>query len=432
MSSEIAVQVENLSKCYHVYASPQDRLKQFLLPRVNGLLGMRRRRYYDEFWSLREVSFEIGKGEVVGIIGRNGSGKSTLLQLICGTLTATSGRASTHGRIAALLELGSGFNPEFTGKENVYLNAAVLGLSRDEIDRKYAEILEFADIGEFIDRPIKTYSSGMAVRLAFAVASCVDPDILVVDEALAVGDAAFQAKCFRRFLALRERGVTVLLVTHDIGAVVQLCDRALVMHQGRLVASGSPKAMADEYRRRCADEVASMRGMKAVRSRTDGEAQSGGRAWMAKSADTQEYGDGMATIENFTLLDAHGRPSEKLISGEDVTLRMKLRFDAGCERPIVAFGIRDLAGMEIFGTNSRYEKCELGAAPAGSTLVVEYRFPMLLQAGVYNLTMACTELLDHGLCVHHRLYDALAFEVVASREFMGRVDLRPSTSIAWQ
>ena len=198
-SNDIAISVSNLSKCYQIYDNPRDRLKQFVMPRIRRVAGKPQKQYFREFWALKEVSFDISKGEVVGIIGRNGSGKSTLLQMFCGTLNPTSGNVQTHGRIAALLELGSGFNPEFTGRENVYMNAAVLGLSKDEIDSRYDEIAMFADIGDFIEQPVKTYSSGMVVRLAFAVASCVDPEILVVDEALAVGDSVFQAKCFRRF-----------------------------------------------------------------------------------------------------------------------------------------------------------------------------------------------------------------------------------------
>lgn len=238
MSSEIAIKVENLSKCYQIYDQPRDRLKQFVLPRLWRLVGLSPNPYYREFWALKDVSFEVKKGETVGIIGRNGSGKSTLLQIICGTLNLTSGSIQTYGRIAALLELGSGFNPEFTGRENVYMNASVLGLTKDEIDARFDDIAAFADIGEFIKQPVKTYSSGMYARLAFSIAINVDPEILIVDEALAVGDARFVAKCMRRIKDIQECGASILFVSHDVGSVRTLCERAIWLDKGGLVEQG--------------------------------------------------------------------------------------------------------------------------------------------------------------------------------------------------
>ncbi|HEA3091122.1 TPA: ABC transporter ATP-binding protein [Aeromonas salmonicida] len=245
MSSNIAIKVENLSKCYEVYDTPRDRLKQFILPRMQGVaLGAERKKYFREFWALRNVNFEVKRGETVGIIGCNGSGKSTLLQMICGTLNPTSGSINTRGRIAALLELGSGFNPEFTGRENVYLNGAVLGLSNKEIDERFDDITDFADIGEFIERPVKTYSSGMTVRLAFAVQAMVDPDILVVDEALAVGDEKFQRKCFARLEELKSKGSSILFVSHSSASIVELCDRTLLLdHGNQLMFADSPSVV---------------------------------------------------------------------------------------------------------------------------------------------------------------------------------------------
>lgn len=240
-SGNAIIQVSGLSKCYQIYGRPQDRLRQAIVPRLQRLAGRPPVCYYQDFWALREVSFEVGYNETVGIVGRNGSGKSTLLQLICGTLSPTAGKVETHGRIAALLELGAGFNPEFTGRENVYLNAAVLGLSQDEIRGRFDAIAAFADIGPFIDQPVKTYSSGMVVRLAFSVAINVEPDILVVDEALAVGDELFQRKCFSRIEALKAGGTTVLFVSHSGSTVVELCDRAILLEGGELLAMGSPR-----------------------------------------------------------------------------------------------------------------------------------------------------------------------------------------------
>ncbi|HGM5488625.1 TPA: ABC transporter ATP-binding protein [Serratia fonticola] len=234
-SNDIAIEVTGLSKCYQIYDRPRDRLKQFFAPKLQRVARRESRRYFREFWALRDVSFSIKKGETVGIIGRNGAGKSTLLQMICGTLTPTQGEIQVHGRIAALLELGAGFNPEFTGRDNVYLNGSVLGFSREQIDERFKEITDFADIGEFIDQPVKTYSSGMYIRLAFAVQACVEPEILIVDEALAVGDIGFQYKCYKRMEALRAKGVTIIMVTHSTGSILEYADRCLVMNNGELV-----------------------------------------------------------------------------------------------------------------------------------------------------------------------------------------------------
>ena len=238
MSSDIAIKVENLSKCYQIYNQPRDYLKQFIIPRLQRLIGREPKQYFREFWVLKDISFEIRKGETVGIIGRNGCGKSTLLQMICGTLNPTSGNVQTQGRITALLELGSGFNPEFTGRENVYMNAAVLGLSQEEIDMRFDDIVAFADIGEFIDQPVKTYSSGMMVRLAFAVQAQVLPDILIVDEALAVGDAKFQAKCFECLKQLKAKGTSILLVTHSSEQIVTHCSHAMLLNAGSVLVAG--------------------------------------------------------------------------------------------------------------------------------------------------------------------------------------------------
>ncbi|RII27579.1 MAG: sugar ABC transporter ATP-binding protein [Geobacter sp.] len=249
MSSDIAIRVTNLSKCYQIYGTPRDRLKQFVLPKVKSFLGREPNNYYQEFWALKDVSFEVKRGETLGIIGRNGAGKSTLLQMICGTLTPTEGTVETFGRVAALLELGAGFNPDFTGRENVYLAASIYGLSREEIDDRFDQIAAFADIGEFIEQPVKTYSSGMYVRLAFAVVSKIEPAILIVDEALAVGDARFQKKCLENMYALKDKGATIILVTHDTFTAKNFCSRLLLQDHGRLIADGEPSLVATHYYR---------------------------------------------------------------------------------------------------------------------------------------------------------------------------------------
>ena len=249
MSSEIAIRVQNLSKCYQIYSAPRDRLKQFVVPRLQRMGGQTPRQYFREFWALKDISFEVKKGETVGIIGRNGSGKSTLLQMICGTLSPTGGNVETNGRIAALLELGSGFNPEFTGRENVYMNAAVLGLSKEEVDERFDDIAAFADIGQFIEQPVKTYSSGMVVRLAFAVQAMIDPDIFVVDEALAVGDEKFQRKCFARLEEQKSRGSAILFVSHSPANIIELCDKTLFLDQGARLMYSAPLDTIHAYQR---------------------------------------------------------------------------------------------------------------------------------------------------------------------------------------
>ncbi len=246
MSDDIAIKVDGLSKCYHIYDTPRDRLKQFVMPRLQRLIGNQPKQYFREFWAIKDVSFEVKKGETVGIIGRNGSGKSTLLQIICGTLSPTGGSVDTRGRIAALLELGSGFNPEFTGRENVYMNASVLGLTNEEIDARFNDIVAFADIGDFIEQPVKTYSSGMMVRLAFAVIAHVDADILVVDEALAVGDAFFTQKCMRFLRGFMKKG-TVLFVSHDTASIRNLCNYAVWLEKGQVIQEGAPKEVCELY-----------------------------------------------------------------------------------------------------------------------------------------------------------------------------------------
>lgn len=245
--SDITIRVQNLSKCYQIYDVPRDRLKQFVAPRLQRLTGRQPRQYFREFWALKNVSFEVKRGETIGLIGRNGSGKSTLLQIICGTLAPTDGVVETKGRIAALLELGSGFNPDFTGLENIYMNGAVLGLNSEEIDARLDAIVSFADIGQFIDQPVKTYSSGMSVRLAFAVQAQIDPDILIVDEALSVGDAKFQAKCFARLKQLKENGTSILLVTHSSEQIVAHCSSAILLNNGMQFEAGEPKRVVNRY-----------------------------------------------------------------------------------------------------------------------------------------------------------------------------------------
>ncbi len=432
--NDLAIRVRDVSKAYRVWHSPAARLKSITLhgfkhlaPLFSDRCAEAQASLFHDFYALRGINLEIRPGEAVGIIGRNGSGKSTLLQIIAGTLAPTAGSVEVNGRVAALLELGSGFNPEFTGRENVFLNAAILGLGEDEIHERFNAILAFADIGEFIDQPVKTYSSGMVVRLAFAVVAHIDPSVLIIDEALAVGDVVFQAKCYRRFREIRERGATVVLVTHDTSAVIQVCDRALVLDRGQLVAMGGPKAMADEYRRRCAADTTLL--IQDPRGVSDVDRSEVFSSWMPREVGTQEYGDGKATIEHFSISNHGEQPTSKLTSGRSVVLRVRVNFDAPCAQPILAFALRDLVGNDLCGSNTWYEDTPIGSVGAGQVIEVEFDFVLGLRAGVCCLCLACTELGGNGLVVHHRLYDVAVLEIRADKKFTGIWDPRPNVNI---
>jgi lipopolysaccharide transport system ATP-binding protein len=382
MSAEPVIRVQGVSKIYQIYAAPTDRLKQ--------ALWRGRRTYYKEFWALRDVSFEVHRGETVGIIGRNGSGKSTLLQIICGILQPTSGEARVTGRLAALLELGAGFNPEFTGRENVYVNGALLGLTRQEIDARFDDIAAFADIGEFIDQPVKTYSSGMFVRLAFSVAVHADPDVLVVDEALAVGDAMFQAKCMTRMRRLMQGGTTLLFVSHDVAAVKALCGRAVLLDRGRAVAIGDTQQVVDEYTRlvHARDvqpaEVSDVSEVAAASVSAE-VADLGDDAVFARLASIQRMGNNKATIRNVQLTDARGVPSEGFLHGQAVRLRMLVTVNAPI--PLLAFGyhIRDRNGVDVVYSDSLIEEQPIRDPAPGSSFLIEWAFTVPLRNGQYNV-----------------------------------------------
>lgn len=382
MSSNPVIQVEALSKCYHVYARPQDRLKQ--------AIWRGRRTYFREFWALRDVAFEVGRGETVGIIGRNGCGKSTLLQMICGTLAPTAGRIKVNGRIAALLELGAGFNPEFSGRENVYMNAALLGLARAEVDARYDNIVAFSEIGEFIEQPVKTYSSGMYVRLAFAVAIHCDPEILVVDEALAVGDAPFQAKCMARMRQLMKSGVTVLFVSHDIGAVKTLCRRAVLLDHGKLLAFGDTAQVVDEYTRLihlggAMPESAPQLPETSIDVNVPVLRLFEDDARFRELAAIQRMGDGRATLLNVQLLSRDGKPCSEFRHGQQMHLRMVVRTNKPL--PVLAFGyhVRDRNGVDVLYADSLIEQCSISEPTVGSIHVIDWIFAAVLRNGQYNV-----------------------------------------------
>lgn len=366
MSSDLAIKVENLSKCYQIYDTPRDRLKQFLLPRMQQLIGRPQSQFYREFWALKDVSFEVKKGESVGIIGRNGSGKSTLLQIITGTIAPTSGSAKTNGRIAALLELGSGFNPEFTGRENVYLNGALLGFSREQINEKFDAIAAFADIGEHLDQPVKTYSSGMLVRLAFAVQVQVEPDILIVDEALAVGDALFQKRCFQRIEKLVSDGTTLLFVSHDQESVRTLTNRALLLNKGRPIDWGLSSEVVLSYRKLLHDEEAAYFA-SLTKNLVKREAQAphptdtpvaapvapdavpaNAAPGMGTRSDRFSFGDGEVKIIKVETLDSDDQPCSMFYPGERLRIRVTCESFASIEKLNVAIRLRNKEGVKIY------------------------------------------------------------------------------------
>ncbi|MCF8002614.1 MAG: ABC transporter ATP-binding protein [Chromatiaceae bacterium] len=424
-----ALEVRNLSKAYRIYAKPRDRLLQ--------MLARDKHRYYQEFWALRGVSFEVRRGETVGIVGRNGSGKSTLLQIICNTLRASGGEVRSQGRIAALLELGAGFSPEFTGRENVYINASILGLSKAEVDARYESIAAFAAIGDFIEQPVKTYSSGMLVRLAFAVAVNVEPQVLVVDEALAVGDELFQRKCFARIDEIKRGGATILFVSHSGPAVVDLCDRALLLDQGELLAAGAPKTILGNYQRLLyapAEEQAALRqaiqagelaGVAQLGAGLDGAAAGAPTLTQAVDDDgewfdphlqpqsTIAYASRGAVISDCRVERLDGRPVNVLLRGRRYRFSYEVWFPQPAARLSFGMLIKSLSGVEIGGaTSSPATQATLDQVAAGTRLRVAFAFDCRLNPGTYYLNAGVLgeQAGEDGYL--HRILDASLFRVL--------------------
>lgn len=448
MSSNVAIKIENLSKCYQIYEQPRDRLKQFILPHLQRSLGQPPKLYFREFWALKGVSFEVKKGESIGIIGRNGSGKSTLLQMVCGTLNPTHGNIQTHGRIAALLELGSGFNPEFTGRENVFMNGAVLGLSREEVDRRFEDIAAFADIGDFIEQPVKTYSSGMMVRLAFAVAINVDPDILIVDEALSVGDELFQRKCFSRIEAIRASGATILFVSHSGAQIVELCDRAVLMDAGEKLAVGVPKqivgryqkllyapadthvAIREQIRRMDADERAQtttgdMSAHKHESAHVPEQEPLESLDPHLKPSSTIEYESHGAYIEAPIVLTLGGRQVNSLVRGSTYIYTYTVRFTKSASNVRFGMLIKTVSGMELGGgITANSPRGSLAYVEAGAIYLVKFRFRCALNPGVYFLNAGVLGDMNGNQTYLHRLIDIAMFRVFPDSESLatGTVD----------
>jgi len=435
--TDTAIQVTNLGKCYQIYDTPRDRLKQSLYPRLQRLIRRQSRQYYREFWALQDISFEVKKGETIGIVGRNGSGKSTLLQIICGTLNPTSGSVQTNGRIAALLELGSGFNPDFTGRENVFMNAAVLGLSNEEIDSRFDDIVAFADIGQFIEQPVKTYSSGMVVRLAFAVQSQIDPDILVVDEALSVGDAKFQAKCFDRLKKLKDGGTSILLVTHSSEQIVTHCTSALLLENGKVFEAGDPRVVVNRYmdllfgkEKKTIAPTAVSETMIAVNDVVIPESSLSYTEDVFASRpgyNQHEYrwGDGSAAILDFYLsADGEDYPSA-ITTGQNIVLAVSVRFLNSIVRPILGITIKTKEGVTVYGVNSETLDVEefKSLGQCGQVAYGRASFCCRLAPGDYFISLGIATKQGESIKPHDRRYDAIHIPVRPVTTFFGLVDL---------
>ena len=404
---------------YKLYDKPSDRLKE--------ALGLTRKKLYKEHYALRDVNFDIQEGECVGIIGTNGSGKSTILKIITGVMTPTQGEVKVDGRISALLELGAGFNMEYSGLENVYLNGTMIGFSKEEIDARLDDILEFADIGDFIHQPVKTYSSGMFVRLAFAVAINIDPEILVVDEALSVGDVFFQAKCYHKFEEFKKQGKTILFVSHDLSSVSKYCDRVILLNKGVKLDEGSPKQMVDLYKQLLVgqDPVKQQEADKEKKAAV----QSEGTGNFQANPNMLEYGNRMAEIIHFEVLDDRGMLSNTIEKGTEFKIRMKVHFNEDIQEPIMAYTFKNIKGTEITGTNTMFEKAQVARSGAGDECTVTFTQNMDLQGGEYLLSFGCTGYKDGDFTVFHRLYDACNITVVSSKNTVGFYDMNSRIEI---
>lgn len=423
--SDGVIQVIDVTKMYKLYDRHTDRLKE--------ALGLSRKKCYTEHYALNHISFEVNKGETVGIIGTNGSGKSTILKIITGVLNPTEGEIKVSGRISALLELGAGFNGEYTGIENIYLNGTMIGFSKEEIDARLDDILAFADIGEFINQPVKTYSSGMFVRLAFAVAINIEPEILIVDEALSVGDVFFQAKCYHKFEEFKEAGKTILFVSHDLSSVSKYCDRVVLLNKGEKLAEGTPKEMIDLYKKLLVshtDEEIDTGTEEAEHETTQPVADN--RMWkeyLSVNPDTVEYGNGSASIIDFAVIDGNGNIIGNIEKDTQFSVKMKVKFATDIQEPIFAFTIKDLRGTEITGTNSMFENKFVEEQHEGDVRIITFTQKMTLQGGRYLLSLGCTGYKDGEFQVYHRLYDVCEIMVISEHNTVGFYDMHSEVTI---
>ncbi len=442
-----AIAVQDVEKIYKLYDKPRDRMKE--------AFGFGKKQVHKLHYALSGINMDIYKGETVGVIGTNGSGKSTLLKIITGVLTPTSGEVRVAGRISALLELGAGFNQEYNGIENVYLNGTMMGFSEKEIDQKLPAILEFADIGDYVYQPVKTYSSGMFVRLAFAVAINIDPEILIVDEALSVGDVFFQAKCYHKFEEFKQMGKTIVFVSHDLSSISKYCDRVFLLNKGKLLGEGTPKEMIDAYKRvlvgqyevpedqeneRFVDDpnLREAAGKALDGGQGDRTVCRGGASVHGENAsvpveginpDRLEYGTKQARIVEYYLTDDRGVRTTAVIKGTRFTLHMRVEFSDYIPAPIFAFSVKNVKGTEITGTNTMLEKAFLESVDAGQKKEITFTQKMSLQGGEYLLSLGVTGYNGDTFEVYHRLYDVMNVTVVSDKDTVGYYDCESEVTV---
>ena len=467
--AEKIISVDQVSKVYRLYDKPIDRLLESI--------SLRKKSYHKDFYALRDISFSVGRGEAVGIIGTNGSGKSTMLKIITGVLSATTGKVESRGSICALLELGAGFNQDYTGIENIYMNGTMMGFSKAEMDEKLPAILEFADIGDFVYQPVKSYSSGMFVRLAFALYISIDPEVLIVDEALSVGDVFFQAKCYHRMDELKRKGTTILMVTHDLGSVMKYCDRVVLFHKGEKVGEGLPGQMVDKYKKILAgkdphaeqfmeeqnflgnvdEEAVDTAGSTETNEnagsdfgRNTDEAGEHAEPTSAASPEagqhspkptgfmkdhltlnpsSQQYGNGKAEILDFGVLDKDGRPSNVLLKGEEFSIKERIVFHDDIAAPIFTFTIKDKRGMDLSGTNTLFEGKEIPAVKKGDEYYCTFTQRMNLQGGEYLLSISCTGFEEGEHTVYDRKYDITSITVLSNKNTVGIYDMESEVTL---
>ncbi len=421
MNEEYAIRVKNITKKYKLYEKNGDRVKDAL-----GLSG--KKKLYKDYYALRNLSFDIKRGETIGIVGVNGAGKSTILKIITGVLNPTEGEVEINGRISALLELGAGFNMDYTGIQNVYLNGTMMGFTKEEVDSRLQSILDFADIGDFINQPVKTYSSGMFVRLAFAVAINIDPEILIVDEALSVGDVFFQNKCFHKFEEFRNAGKTILFVSHDLSSIRKYCDRAILLDHGVKLEEGDTASVIDTFKRVLVGQYApeeedakpdDQTVITAAPVSEEGE-------WKKNyvlNPDSDCYGDLKAEIVDFAVIDSKGKFTSVLVKGEPFRIRVKIRANEDLEDPISSFTIKTLKGTDITGTNTKFEGHDIGPMKAGEEKVITFTQTMNIQGGQYLLSLGCTRYVSDELRVYNRLYDIINLSIVSEKNTVGFYDM---------
>ena len=421
--SEVAISVKDVSKMYKLFDKNSDRLKD--------ALGFSKKQLYKEHYALHHLSFDVYKGETVGIIGTNGAGKSTILKIITGVLNPTEGELEINGRISALLELGAGFNPEYNGIENVYLNGTMLGFTKEEIDERLPKILEFADIGDFVYQPVKTYSSGMFVRLAFAVAINIDPEILIVDEALSVGDVFFQAKCYQKFEDFKRDGKTILFVSHDLGSISRYCDRVILLNKGEKQSEGKPKDMINLYKRLITTKADNNQNTDSKDKELVSINSISGE-WKKNftvNPKLEEYGDGKANIIDFAIIDNEGNLTNVIEKGTKFTVKTKIRIEEPIKDPIFTLTFKNVRGVDITGTNTMLEDIRLGVCNARECYIASYEQEMNLQGGEYLISMSCTGYENGDLKAHHRLYDLLSITVVSDKNTVGFYDMNSKVTV---